>query len=159
MADIVTPGVRSRMMAGIRGSNTRPELLIRRGLHAMGWRYRLHVKDLPGRPDLVFPARRAVIMVHGCFWHGHDCHRFRWPKSREAFWRNKIAGNIVRDQNVRGQLRGLGWRVLEVWECTLKGRERLPPGDVLGSCEAFLRSDIEFASIGRDQTVSVIDPA
>lgn len=147
------------MMAGIRGTDTRPELLIRRGLHTRGWRYRLHVKGLPGRPDVVFPARRAVIMVHGCFWHGHDCNLFRWPATREAFWRGKIAGNIARDRRVRGELMALGWRVLDVWECTLKGRARLPVDEVLGACEGFLHGDTAFAAIGGDHTVSVVDPA
>lgn len=147
------------MMAGIGPANTKPELIIRKGLHALGYRYRLHARDLPGRPDLVFPSRRAVIMVQGCFWHGHDCHLFRWPSTREAFWRDKIAGNIARDRRVRDQLLTLGWRVLEVWECTLKGRERRPVGDVLSECAAFLDGEAPFASIGRNQTVTVVDPA
>ena len=83
-ADTVTPATRSRMMAGIKGKNTRPELMIRSALHRRGFRFRLHRKDLPGRPDLVFTGRGAVIFVHGCFWHGHDCHLFRWPKSRKG---------------------------------------------------------------------------
>ena len=114
------------MMAGIRGRDTKPELLIRKGLHALGLRfrlgdsYRIAGRKLPGRPDLVFPARKAVILVHGCFWHGHDCALFRWPATREQFWRDKITGNIARDSKVRGQLAMAGWRVLEVWECQLK---------------------------------------
>lgn len=147
------------MMAGIGPANTKPELIIRRGLHALGYRYRLHTKDLPGRPDLVFPSRRAVIMIQGCFWHGHDCHLFRWPSTREEFWRAKISGNIVRDRRVRDQLLDLGWRVLEVWECTLKGRERRPVEDVLAGCVQFLDGDVPFASIGADQTVTLVDPA
>jgi len=79
MADIVDPGVRSRMMSGIKGKNTRPELLIRRAIHRRGFRYRLHVRYLPGKPDMVFRAKKAVILIHGCFWHGHHCHLFRWP--------------------------------------------------------------------------------
>ena len=84
------------MMAGIGPANTKPEMMLRRGLHAMGWRYRLHDPKLPGRPDMVFPGRKAVILVNGCFWHGHDCHLFKWPKSREQFWRHKISGNCAR---------------------------------------------------------------
>ena len=141
------------MMAGIGPANTKPEMIIRRGLHALGWRYRLHAKELPGRPDLVFPARRAVILVHGCFWHGHDCALFRWPSTREEFWRTKLSGNIARDRRVRHQLLGLGWRVLEVWECTLKGKSRLPVDEVLARCAGFLGSDERFASIGADRTV------
>lgn len=141
------------MMAGIGPANTQPEMTIRRGLHALGWRYRLHARELPGRPDLVFPARRAVILVHGCFWHGHDCALFRWPSTREEFWRSKLSANVVRDRRVREHLLALGWRVLEVWECTLKGRNRLPEGEVLARCAAFLESGDGFASIGGDRTV------
>lgn len=145
-------------MAGIGPANTKPEMLIRRGLHALGYRYRLHVKGLPGKPDLVFPARRAVIFVHGCFWHGHDCALFRWPSSREEFWRAKIAGNIGRDQTVTAQLIDQGWRVLDVWECKLKGRERVPIGEVLSRCADFLEGDEVRLSIGRNQTVSATLP-
>lgn len=146
------------MMAGIGPANTKPEMLIRRGLHALGYRYRLHVKGLPGKPDLVFPARRAVIFVHGCFWHGHDCALFRWPSSREEFWRAKIAGNIGRDQTVTAQLIDQGWRVLDVWECKLKGRERVTIGEVLSRCADFLEGDEVRLSIGRNQTVSATLP-
>lgn len=143
------------MMAGIGPANTKPEMMIRRGLHALGFRYRLHAKELPGKPDLVFPVRRTVIFVHGCFWHGHDCSLFRWPATRVEFWRTKITGNIVRDQKVRGLLLEKGWRVLDVWECTLKGRDRLPLEEVLAGCKAFLEGAQSRASIGRDQTVTV----
>lgn len=129
------------MMAGIGPVNTRPEMLVRRGLHALGWRYRLHDRSLPGRPDLVFPSRRAVIFVNGCFWHGHDCHLFRWPKSRTDYWREKIGGNVRRDQRVRRELVECGWRVADVWECALTGRERLAENEVLALCSAFLRSN------------------
>lgn len=140
-------------MAGIGPANTKPEMIIRRGLHALGWRYRLHAKDLPGRPDLVFPARHAVILVQGCFWHGHDCALFRWPSTREEFWRTKLSGNIARDRRVRDQLLELGWRVLEVWECTLRGKSRLPVDEVLVRCGAFLSGKDRFDSIGQDQTI------
>lgn len=142
-------------MAGIGPANTKPEMLIRRGLHALGYRYRLHVKGLPGKPDLVFPGRRAAIFVHGCLWHGHDCALFRWPATREVFWRSKIAGNIIRDQKTTAQLINQGWRVLDVWECSLKGRERFPIEEVLARCAAFLDGTDIRASIGRDQTVTV----
>jgi len=142
------------MMAGIGPRDTKPEMIIRRGLHALGWRYRLHAKGLPGKPDLVFPAQRAVILVQGCFWHGHDCALFRWPATREEFWRTKLSGNIARDRRVREQLMGLGWRVLEVWECTLKGRAKLPVDEVLVRCAGFLRGHEPFASIGANRTVT-----
>ncbi|MFQ3895492.1 very short patch repair endonuclease [Sphingobium sp. R-7] len=141
MADIVTPEVRSRMMSGIGPANTKPEMLIRRGLHSLGYRYRLHVKGLPGKPDLVFPGRHAVIFVHGCFWHGHDCGLFRWPSTREEFWRSKIAGNIARDRKVKEQLLDLGWRVLDVWECALRGKARRAIDDALAECAYWLESD------------------
>lgn len=147
------------MMAGIRGANTKPEMIIRRGLHALGWRYRLHARGLPGRPDLVFPARRAVIFVDGCFWHGHDCALFRWPSTRPEFWREKIGGNIARDRRVRRELVELGWRVLDVHECMLKGRARRPVDEVLAECVRFLESDALVASVGGAQTVIVDEPA
>lgn len=126
MADIVSPEKRSAMMAGIRGKDTKPEIAIRKALFALGWRYRIHDKRLPGKPDLVFPRRKAVIFVEGCFWHGHDCHLFRMPSSRQEFWQPKIEGNRQRDVRVRIELQNLGWRYLTVWECALKGRTRLP---------------------------------
>ena len=141
MADVVSPEVRSRMMAGIRGANTQPELLLRRGLHRAGFRFRLHDRALPSKPDMVFPRRRAVLFAHGCFWHGHDCHLFRWPKSRVEFWRAKIECNRVVDARAAEALKAHGWRAGLVWECALKGRERLPPETVIERCAAWLRSD------------------
>lgn len=141
------------MMAGIRGTNTRPEMLLRKGLHALGWRYRLHGRGIPGKPDLVFPGRRALIFANGCFWHGHDCHLFKWPKSREEFWREKIAGNVGRDLRVREQLLADGWRIAEVWECSLKGRERLPLDEVLAACDSFLRGEEQYCSVGTERRV------
>ncbi len=159
LADIVPPEVRSRMMAGIGPANTKPEMIVRRGLHARGWRYRLPVKHLPGKPALVFSARRAVIMVHGCFWHGHDCGLFRWPSTREEFWREKIMGNINRDHNVRALLSESGWRLCNVWECTLKGPSRIPLDDLLERCSDFLAGTAAFTSIGGDRTVLPATPA
>lgn len=122
LVDVVDVRTRSRMMAGIRGRNTRPELTIRRGLHRRGFRYRLHSRVMPGRPDLVLPKYRAVIFVHGCFWHGHDCRYFRWPSTRPEFWRQKIRGNQRRDRDVQRRLGKAGWRCLVVWECALRDR-------------------------------------
>ena len=113
-------------MSGIRGKNTRPELLIRRALHARGFRYRLHAPDVPGKPDMVFPRFRATVFVHGCFWHGHDCPLFRLPGTRTEFWKAKIARNRTRDEEVAAMLSASGWRRLVVWECALKGRGKLP---------------------------------
>ena len=121
MADNVEPTVRSRMMAGIRGSNTQPEILLRRLLHRQGFRFRLQVSELPGKPDIVLSRYHAVLFVHGCFWHGHDCPLFRLPKTRTDFWLEKINGNRQRDQNVEALLLSKGWRIGIVWECALRG--------------------------------------
>lgn len=141
MADIVPPVVRSRMMSGIRGKDTRPEMVLRRGLHRLGFRFRLHDRTLAGRPDMVFPRRKAVLFAHGCFWHGHDCHLFREPSTRPEFWRGKIAGNRTRDAAAEAALAKQGWRVGIVWECALKGRTALPAGEVIETCAGWLRSD------------------
>lgn len=142
-------------MAGIRSADTRPEMLLRRGLHARGWRYRLHAKNLPGKPDLVFPQRRAVIMVHGCFWHGHDCSLFRWPATRIEFWKTKIASNVRRDQAVRAQLAEAGWRQCDVWECNTKGKTRLPAEQLLEICSDFLTGEAPYLCVGHEGTVQI----
>jgi DNA mismatch endonuclease (patch repair protein) len=141
MADIVSRETRSRMMSGIRGKNTKPELQIRKGLHRLGFRYRLHVKTLPGKPDIVFPRYRAVIFVHGCFWHGHNCHMFKKPKTRPNFWLSKIAANRARDALAYELLSEAGWRISEVWECAVKGRLKMPLETVVGQCADWLKSD------------------
>lgn len=120
--------------------DTRPEQIIRKALHARGFRYRLHPKDIPGKPDLVLPKYRATIFVHGCFWHGHDCPLFKWPKTREEFWREKINRNRARDMSVRRELSAAGWRVALVWECALKGRGRLPLMQTIDSISSWLSS-------------------
>lgn len=135
-------------MSGIRGKDTAPEMLIRRGLHARGFRFRLHRKDLPGKPDLVLPGHGAVIFVHGCFWHRHDCHLFKWPGTRVEFWREKIGRNVTRDAAVKADLAARGWRVLTIWECALKGRTRRPVDEVLGEAAAWLRSEARHGESG-----------
>ena len=150
MADVVPAEVRSRMMSGIRGKNTKPELLLRKGLHARGFRFRLHDPDLPGKPDIVFPRYRAVIFAHGCFWHGHDCHLFKWPKTREEFWRAKIARNREVDAKSEATLTKIGWRHAIIWECALKGRTRLPQEQMLDSCATWLKSDSDSIVIRGD---------
>ena len=140
MVDVVTAAVRSRMMAGIRGKNTKPELIVRKGLHALGFRYRLHDRLLPGKPDIVLPRHRAVVFTHGCFWHGHDCHLFKVPSTRTDFWLAKIARNRVVDERTGAALMVAGWRKAVVWECALKGKARLPLESVLASCAEWLRS-------------------
>lgn len=139
MADVVDPATRSRMMSGIRGKNTKPELMIRKALHARGFRYRLHC-DLPGRPDICLPKHRAVIFVQGCFWHGHDCHLFKWPSTRPEFWREKIGRNREVDRAAADGLLATGWRVAIVWECALKGREKKTLAAVTDGLVDWLRS-------------------
>jgi len=134
-------------MAAIKGSHTKPELLIRRALHAAGLRYRLHSKDLPGKPDLVFPRHRAVVFVHGCFWHQHDCHLFRWPATRTDFWREKIGRNVVNDERAARSLLENGWRVAHVWECALKGRTRLNFADAMQRLVTWIGSDEQTITI------------
>ena len=111
-------------MSGIRSKNTRHEVAIRKALHAAGFRYRLHRRDLPGTPDIVLPRYRAVIFIHGCFWHGHGCHVFKWPSTRPDFWIAKIGSNRKRWEKVRAALLGAEWRQLVIWECAVKGKRR-----------------------------------
>lgn len=153
-ADVVTPETRSRMMAGIRGKNTRPELMIRSALHKAGFRYRLHQTNLPGKPDLVLSRFRAVIFVHGCFWHGHDCDLFRWPATREAFWQEKIDRNLTRDSQQIDDLAGKGWRVAVIRECALKGKTRLPLPDIVEALGLWLKSDERLLEIKGDEARS-----
>lgn len=124
MPDVVSPEKRSNMMAGIKGKNTKPEILIRKALHAQGFRFRLHNSQLPGKPDIILPKYKTVILVNGCFWHGHlNCRLFRLPKSRTQFWEEKINGNIARDMKNQKALAGAGWRQIIIWECALKNKK------------------------------------
>lgn len=124
MTDIVAPLTRSRMMASIRGKDTKPELLVRSGLHKLGLRFRLHRRDLPGKPDLVFPRYRVVIFVHGCFWHRHTgCKLAYKPAANEKYWAEKFQENVERDQRQVELLLQAGWRVFVIWECSLRGND------------------------------------
>ena len=126
MADIVSPSVRSRNMAAIRGTNTKPEMVLRRLLHGSGLRYRLHAKDLPGKPDIVFPRKKVAVFINGCFWHRHSgCYWCTTPASNSEFWNAKFSENVKRDQRCVSELLELGWRVATVWECALKGEEAM----------------------------------
>jgi DNA mismatch endonuclease (patch repair protein) len=142
LADVVDAATRSRMMSGIRGKNTKPELTIRKALHARGFRYRLHC-DLPGKPDICLPKHRAMIFVHGCFWHGHDCHLFKWPKTRPEFWEAKIGRNREVDRDAEARLLAAGWRVATVWECAIKGRKTIGLDAVCEQLSDWLRSDVQ----------------
>ncbi len=123
VTDIVSKETRSRMMSGIRGKDTRPEMLVRRRLHSLGFRFRLHAKTLPGRPDLVLPKYRTVIFVHGCFWHRHaDCKYATSPRSNQKFWQDKFESNIKRDKSAVNELLGFGWRIIVIWECSMRNK-------------------------------------
>lgn len=142
MVDVVDPATRSRMMAGIRGKDTRPELLIRRALHRAGFRFRVHDRRLPGAPDLILPKYRSAIFVHGCFWHRHDgCRYTTMPATRAQFWEQKFSRNIARDRENRAALNALGWRVLVVWECGV----RHDPSDTIELVASWLADGSEGA--------------
>ena len=123
--DTLTAERRSEVMAKIGPKDTKPEILVRRVLHSMGMRFRLHRKDLPGKPDIVLPRYRTVVFVHGCFWHGHACPRGKRPSSNVQFWNEKIDRNILRDRRTCQALRSAGWHVITVWECQTKNMETL----------------------------------
>jgi DNA mismatch endonuclease (patch repair protein) len=121
MADIVDSATRSRMMSGIKGKNTKAEIEIRKKLFSKGFRYKLHEKKLPGKPDIVLPKYNAVILFNGCFWHVHDCNLFKYPSTRKSFWKKKLLGNKIKDSENIENLKKLGWRVLIIWECAFRG--------------------------------------
>ena len=124
--DILTKEKRSWNMSRIRSGNTKPELLVRSLLHRMGYRFRLHRKDLPGKPDIVLPKHKAVIFIHGCFWHHHDGCKYAYiPKTRQEFWRAKFKSNVERDKKVKKQLKEKNWRILVIWECELSNIESI----------------------------------
>lgn len=153
MVDIVDSATRSRMMSGIRGRDTKPERVIRSQLHRKGFRFRINRRDLPGKPDIVFPGLNAVVLVHGCFWHGHDCPLFKLPGTRTEFWAQKIGRNRENDAKVMRALLDSRWRVAVVWECALRGRG----GDISGTVDAlaaWLRSDLQTIELRAGGTVS-----
>ena len=147
MVDIVDQNTRSRMMSGIRGKNTKPEMLIRKALFKRGYRYKTHDKSLPGKPDLVFPRYKKVINIHGCFWHCHDCHLFTWPKSRKDFWIDKIESTVARDKLNYKLLKTQGWLVLTVWECSLKGKYKLDFNALIDGISDWLKNSTVDTSI------------
>lgn len=134
-------------MAAIKGCDTKPELIIRKALHRAGVRYRLHAKDLPGKPDLVLPRYDAAIFIHGCFWHKHICHLFKWPVTRQEFWKKKIEGNVANDCKQIARLHETGWRTLIIWECALKGKHRLPMDNIIQATLAWLQGEQTDAEI------------
>ena len=138
-ADVFTPEQRRWVMSQIRGKDTKPEMLMRCGLHRRGLRYKLHQASMPGKPDMVFPKYRTVVFVHGCFWHGHGCSLFKWPKTRATFWKAKINRNVERDREVRIALKTAEWRVIVIWECALRGKHKRTLLDVLRDTETYIR--------------------
>lgn len=155
MADRLTPEQRRLNMRRVRAKDTKPEMTVRHLLHDQGFRYRLHRRDLPGRPDIVLPRWRAVVFVHGCFWHGHGCSLFRLPATRTEFWSAKIEGNRRRDAAAVAALEAAGWRSLWVWECALRGKNRLTATEVSGAMVAFIRGDVRFTQLGEQGMAGV----
>ncbi len=147
MTDVHTPETRSRNMAAIKSGNTKPEVFIRSLLHRAGFRFRIHVKNLPGKPDIVLPKYRSVILIHGCFWHGHDCHLFKLPKTRTEFWESKISGNRERDIKTVNCLSGKGWKVLTIWECAVKGKHRLNPENLIKKTAEWITNGNKISEI------------
>lgn len=148
MVDVHTPTQRSRNMAAIRGKNTTPELVVRKELHKLGFRYRIHYSGLPGKPDLVFPKLKAVIQINGCFWHKHECHLFKWPKSNPDFWKEKIEQTGVRDAANAKELKEMGWRTLILWECALKGKQKQNLENIVHDISKWLsvgKGDLEIS--------------
>lgn len=147
MTDVVDPATRSRMMSGIKGKDTKPEVAIRSGLHRHGFRFKKNVRTLPGKPDIVLPKFNAVVLVNGCFWHGHDCHLFKWPSTRQQFWREKIVSNQKRDMRNLEELQNLGWKTLIVWECAIKGTKRYKIADLIAVISNWIQFDSQSAEI------------
>lgn len=147
MADIFGKKERSRIMSRIRGTNTTPEINIRRALYARGFRYRLHSKTLPGRPDLVFKKLNAVIFIHGCFWHNHDCAYGKLPATHKKFWTEKLTRNAQRDKEHIAQLRHAGWRVKVIWGCMLKNRKEIASRRMLNRLIAWLSAGTKTVKI------------
>jgi DNA mismatch endonuclease (patch repair protein) len=152
MADVLSAEQRSYCMSRIRGKDTKPEHAIRRGLFALGFRYRLHRRDLPGCPDLTLPKYRAVIFIHGCFWHGHECPMFKWPSANAEFWHQKITRNRSNDARNLEALRKKGWRALSIWECALRGSGRLDDTALLLRAARWLSSKRRAGVIGGRDT-------
>lgn len=150
MVDIVDAKTRSRMMAGIKGKNTKPEMALRRALHARGFRYRLHSNKVHGRPDLVFPKYSAVVFVHGCFWHRHEgCPYATTPATRTEYWQAKFKANVARDSAVRGALLSAGWRVATIWECALRKPEQVSVAS--DRLSAWLLTKADTLEFGKNQ--------
>ncbi|WP_372741993.1 very short patch repair endonuclease [Neptunomonas sp.] len=147
MTDVHDKATRSRNMAAIKGQGTKPEIWLRKRLHAAGFRYRLNVRTLPGKPDIVLPKYQAVILIHGCFWHMHHCPAFRLPKTRTDWWEEKLSANHKRDIEKHNQLVNAGWRILTIWECAIKGRYRINEALLLSLVKDWIISGTTSAEL------------
>ncbi len=147
MADIVDRATRSRMMSSISAKNTKPEIRVRKLLFALGFRFRIHARLLPGTPDVVLPRHKVALFVHGCFWHQHDCPAFRLPKTNQSFWEEKLDRNKENDRDARRRLAALGWRVGVIWECALRGKGALLPIELSRRLNSFILSSSRNCSI------------
>jgi len=145
--DVHSSDIRSKNMAAIKSRDTSPELIVRKTLHVAGYRYRLHARNLPGSPDLVFLKYRAVLFINGCFWHKHECHLFRLPKTRTEFWNSKLSGTAAKDNVNLGLLRDLSWRTGTIWECSLRGKTRLTLVAITDIMSEWLKSDRQSLEI------------
>jgi len=160
MTDVHSKAARTKNMRAIKAKNTQPEMLIRRELHARGFRYRLHDHNLPGTPDIVFKKHKVLIFVHGCFWHGHRCHLSKIPATRTDFWLAKISGNISRDQRYQTQLLASEWRYAVIWECALKGKTRLRTDQLINCVEDWMihsnSKSLEISGVSAMETERII---
>lgn len=147
MTDVHSPSQRSFNMSRIRGKDTSPEMMVRRWLWAHGYRYRLHRKDLPGKPDVILSRYQVIILIHGCFWHRHGCPATTMPASRQDFWTEKFRENVERDRRTVSALLAASWRVMVVWECTLRGKTA-EPAQTTAEILNFLQSDLQYAETG-----------
>lgn len=153
MTDVLTPEQRRKCMSSVQRKDTSPELVLRSIIHKSGLRYRLHRKNLPGTPDIVFPRFKAVLFVHGCYWHSHGCYKSTVPKSRQEFWKKKFDANKERDvRNVEALLK-LGWRVMTVWECALKGKKSLPDSDISDLIKTWLLSSEQVSELPENYNI------
>ena len=143
---MVSPA-RSRIMTAIRSKNTGPEVFVRRLVHRSGFRFRLHYQKLPGKPDVALPKYRAVILINGCFWHGHHCHLYNPAKMRPSVWEHKIATNRIRDQSTIQRLISLGWRVLVIWECAVQGKTRLSETQLVEEISGWIQGSDSHSEI------------
>jgi len=150
MTDVFSSEKRSKVMSRITGKNTEPEMKIRKALHGLDYRYSLHKKNLPGKPDIYFRKYNALIEINGCYWHGHDCHFFKWPQNNKEFWKKKIGRTKERDGNNFRKLQDMGYRLLVIWECAIKGKTSLDFEVLIESVIKWLHSDIQFKEIEGD---------